>query len=783
MEKVNGVVSKITYRNDENNWTVFTIDSGAETVTATGAIPPVSVGEQLRVEGEWVTHKIWGKQLAVTSAEVILPEREDEILKYLSSGAVKGVRASTAKKIIDLFGADSLNVISDEPEKLATIKGISLKKAKEISANYIEQIGVRDCIMFLQKYGVTVRIATKIYNKFKTGTIKLIKANPYILCETIKGIGFRTSDEIAMQQGIERNSRQRISAGIMHVLWEATQRDGHAFLPREVLLEQSIELLGIPKENIIPTLDSMIFAHKLEKMVHSPAIVGDDGNRPENAAGAPETAPPTHAPTPSIVGDDALIVPHFEEPHSKSSKNHIHLNPESQILNPENIYLASYAHAEQTVAKAVTHLNGQKFKAISMVTPKSITLNSEQLQAIEMALSHGISVITGGPGTGKTTIIKSILASCEKAEKQVSLTAPTGRAAKRMSEMCGAEAKTIHRLLEIGHSNFDDEYQSFVHNEDNPLACDVLIIDETSMLDIQLASSLFRAIGNKTRVVLVGDVDQLPPVGAGDVLRDIIESGIIPVVKLTQIFRQSDDSYIATNAHRINKGEFPLFEKDSKDFFLVNREEQDSILRTIIESAHRRKGEDFQVLTPMRKGPLGVYNLNIALQEKLNPKQKLSHEITGALGQIFRVGDKVMQTKNNYDIEWKTETGEEGSGVFNGDIGIVTHADDEDDILEVTFDDKRKVTYNSTNITELDLAYAITVHKSQGSEYGEIIFPLFPTAPMLATRNLLYTAITRAKKMVVLVGRQSHLHTMVRNTHIIKRNSGLKARLMQLARR
>jgi len=711
MEKIIGNVARITYRNNDNNWTVFTIDSGEDTITATGSIPPVSVGEQLEIYGEWVNHKIWGKQLAVTSAEVILPQREDEILKYLSSGAIRGIRSSTAKKIISLFGSDSLNIISDEPEKLASIKGISLKKAREISTSYIEQIGVRDCIMFLQKYGITVRMATKIYNKYKSNTVKLIKENPYILCETIKGIGFKTSDEIAMQSGIDKNSRQRIAAGINHILWEAVGAQGHTFLPKDTLLNSSAELLGIPIENISPILDSLIFNNKLDN---------------------------------------------FES----------------------NIYLSSYSYAEQTVAKSIINFIKQKAKSIKLVAPTNITLNYEQVKAVNMALNNSISVITGGPGTGKTTIIKSIIASCNKYDKSIYLTAPTGRAAKRMSEMCGEEAKTIHRLLEVGHSNFDDEYHSFIHNEDNPLECDMLIIDEASMLDIQLASSLFQAISNKTSIVLVGDVDQLPPVGAGDVLRDIIDSNVVPVVKLTQIFRQSEDSYIALNAHRINNGEIPLFEEDSKDFFLVNRDDQETILRTIIESAHRRKNEDFQVLTPMRKGTLGVYNLNQELQNKLNPKTEFSEEIQGSIGQIFRIGDKVMQTKNNYDIEWlNNETGEEGSGVFNGDIGIVSSVNEEDDILSVIFDDKREIVYNSNNINELDLAYAITVHKSQGSEYNEIIFPLFPTAPLLSTRNLLYTAITRAKKMVVLIGRESVLHTMVRNTHTQQRNSGLKRRL------
>lgn len=712
MEKISGLITRIVFRNEQNSWTVCEIEQNTEKIAVVGNLPPISVGENVALEGNWVTHAEYGKQFSANFCEVETPQKKDEILRYLASGVIRGIRLATAEKIVNEFGEESLNIIADEPEKLSNIKGITLKKALAIGESYMSQIGTRDVIMFLQKYGITPLMATKIYHKYKMATLKIVKSNPYLLSDDIKGIGFETADRIAQANGISPTSHERIASGLLHILRNATYQ-GHTNLPETLTIEQTTNLLEINSTDVQIALDSMIIQQKLFR------------------------------------------------------KN-------------ECIFIPSMFFAEKTVASKVAELANQIFKPLNITsTTSDITLAPLQIQAIEMAQSHGMLVITGGPGTGKTTIINTIIQIMQSLDKTTLLAAPTGRAAKRMSELSGIEAKTIHRLLEIERIENEDT-QYFARNEDNPLECDCLIIDEASMLDIQLASALLSAIKPETRLILVGDVDQLSPVGAGDVLRDIINTEKVPVVKLTDIFRQSQDSYIVTNAHRINKGESPEANDKNGDFFIMRRDSSEDIAYTIVDLVHRRlKERDCQVLTPMRKGIVGVYNLNSMLQAALNPPADDKPEIKGYNGQIFRTGDKIMQTKNNYDIEWiRRSDNEAGSGIFNGDIGFIEHIDEENDLITAIFDDEKVLKYNSTNLVDVELAYATTVHKSQGSEYDAVIVPIFPCAPMLATRNLLYTAVTRAKKMVILVGRESAMNTMISNDNIQPRYSQLKEAIL-----
>ncbi len=753
---IEGTVEEIIFSNESNGFTVCDINYNEDLVTAVGYMPYLSAGETVKLTGQWSTHIEYGEQLKVKYYEKILPSTATMILKYLSSGVIKGIRESTAKKIIEKFGEQALEVIENTPRKLSEIKGISVKKADEIGQAFFEQSRIRNVVMFLQQFGVTPNFAIKAYKRFGNDTVKLVKSNPYILSDEITGISFRTVDKIATSIGIELNSVNRIKAGIRYIL-SFNSMSGHTCLPKEVLIKTSAEMLRVSEDEVSYALISLL----VEKLVISEKYKEEGTTKQEDSIKSTEANEST-----STFGP-------FEE--------------------IEPIYLTSFYNAEKNTAFKLLNLSCVRFsenlscvdKEIESVEEESgILLTSTQKEAVRQAVLNGVLVITGGPGTGKTTIINTIIKVMERLGYSVALAAPTGRASKRMAEMTGKEARTLHRLLEIGYIDQDEDLK-FAKNEDNPLDVEVVIIDETSMVDILLMNHLLKAISPGTRLILVGDADQLPSVGPGCVLSDIIKCGRIKVIKLQEIFRQARESMIIVNAHRINRGEYPEVNLKNKDFYHIPRERSADIVASLIELVKKRLPDSYgyhpaksiQILTPMRKTPVGVINLNEELQRELNPphKDKAEKEFRGI---IFRVGDKVMQIKNNYNIEWeKINGGEKGTGVFNGDVGIIELIDNEKGIIKIVLDDEKKVIYDFNHIDELELAYALTVHKSQGSEFPVVVIPVFPGAPMLMSRNLFYTAVTRARELVVLVGRESVIKHMVDNNREIDRYSGLGRKL------
>ncbi|MBZ4647254.1 MAG: family ATPase [Clostridia bacterium] len=729
METIEATVEEIVFVNEGNGFTVCDINYNKELVTAVGYMPYLSVGETVKLVGNWVTHHDYGEQFKVEYYERVLPCTVAMIQKYLASGVIKGIREATAQKIVDKFGEKALEIIENEPERLAEIKGISVKRAAEIGQSFWEQREVRKVVMFLQQYGVTPNYAVKVYKKFGNDAIDQIKKNPYILSEEIYGIGFKTADKIALSMGIELNDVERVKAGVKYVL-TYNSSGGHTFLPKNVLVQLSAELLQVSVQEIEYAIISMMV-------------------------------------------DKSVYVEKMED--------------------MEAVYLAPFHHAEMSVARRLmniafaqmqTELRDIDREITDIEQEIGITLADQQREAVKEALCNGVLVITGGPGTGKTTTINTIIKLMEKRGYTIALAAPTGRASKRMSEMTGKEAKTIHRLLEIGYMDEGDQVQ-FARDESNPLDIDVVIIDETSMVDILLMNGLLKAITPGTRLVMVGDVDQLPSVGPGNVLRDIIESGMVKVVRLTEIFRQAQESMIIVNAHRINKGDYPLLNVKDKDFYFMARDTAPEIVSSIVELCKHRLPafygydsiQSIQVLTPMRKSPVGIINLNAELQKVLNPPSKDKKEKVFR-DCLFREGDKVMQIKNNYNIRWeRISDQEEGTGVFNGDVGYIQKINDEESTMTIIFDDDKKVEYDYNQLDELELAYAITVHKSQGSEFPVVVMPMFPGPPMLMSRNLLYTALTRARELVVLVGKEGTIKMMIDNNREMKRYSGLAEKL------
>ena len=728
-EIINGTVTEIVYYNSVNGYAVCEVDTEEDSVTAVGYMPYIGAGEKVSLNGQWTFHPDYGPQFKVEFYEKTMPSEVGDILKYLAGGSIKGVRQVTAQKIVDMFGADTFNVLNTEPEKLAKINGISKKKALEIGEEFAKQQGVRNIVMYLQKYAITPAAAIKFYKRYGTNSIIKIKENPYLLSEAVYTIGFKTADKVALDMGIEYNSPIRIEAAVRHILTNATL-SGHTFLPKNTLINEVISFLGVHYDEAENSVTSMIFDCKLKN---------------------------------------------------------------ANTENGQNIYLPKLYEAEVYVAdklRRIARLKREKAeinidKQIKTVEKeKGISLAEHQKSAIYCALENGATVITGGPGTGKTTIINTIISIMDKLGKTVLLAAPTGRAAKRMTEVCDTEAKTIHRLLESGYSE-DEENMNFMRDEDNPLDCDMIIVDEMSMVDILLMNALLKALKTKTCIVMVGDSDQLPSVGAGNVLHDIINSGVIPTVALTEIFRQAKESAIVVNAHKINRGEYPEVNGEKTDFFLVKRENAVDISASIVDLCANRLPKAYrfnpkyqiQVLSPTRKGITGVAELNTALQKELNPPSKTKRE-KQFKNITFREGDKVMQIRNNYDMEWTRIDDEKttGFGVFNGDIGYIHHIDKEGESATVVFDDKVCM-YEFSRLEELELAYAVTVHKSQGSEFDVVVMPMYPCAPMLQNRNLFYTAVTRAKKMVVLVGREQCMQTMVDNVNEQNRYSGLKNKL------
>lgn len=733
MITITGIVEEIIFSNEINGYTVCELKCEKDTVTAVGYMPFINVGETLKLCGKWVTHPDYGEQLKVENYEKTLPQTTDAIEKYLASGIIKGIGPVTASRIVDRFGDDTLGVIRLRPELLADIKGISLDKARKIGQAFAEQQGLREVVMFFQDYGISPDRSTKIYRVFGERTIEEIKSNPYKLADEIFGIGFKTADIIARGMGIDSSSQYRVCSGIKYVLSQAAL-NGHTFVPEDKLKEYTSQLLEINIDNIGEALISLMI-------------------------------------------DKSVYVERCED--------------------LSRIYLSAFFNAELGVCRRLIELSSMDFSnnmdAFDEMIDKiqaeeGISLAEKQKLAVREALTNGVMVVTGGPGTGKTTIIKSIIKLLEDEGYEVALAAPTGRAAKRMTEATGYDARTIHRLLEIGYMG-DESEPVFSKNESNPIDADVIIIDEMSMVDVLLMNNLLKAVTPGSRLVLVGDTDQLPSVGAGNVLKDIISSGIIKTVKLTEIYRQEEESLIILNAHRINQGEYPELKRKDRDFFFIPRSGGDDIVRTIVELCSRRLptayGYDpmkqIQVLTPTKKGVTGVQSLNVELQKVLNPIQRDKRE--KVLQRFtFREGDRVMQVKNNYNLRWEKADNSfiDGMGVFNGDTGIVAKIDEEEQIFEVLFEDDRLVQYDFSILDEIEPAFAITIHKSQGSEFPVVILPLFPGPQVLLTRNLLYTAITRARDMVILVGSENVLYEMINNNRETHRYSGLGEKLRKL---
>lgn len=727
-----GTIEEIRFRNESNGYTVAQLSTSDGLVTIVGNAAIINLEESVEVEGDWIYHDTYGEQLSFKSIKTLMPSTLKGIENYLSSGLIPHIGPKTAKKIVDEFGLDALEIIQYNPDKLKNISGIGDKKLEKIVEAYSEQRELRDIMVYLQQYGISVTYGLKIYKKYGKQTIAVVNENPYRLSEDVFGIGFKIADKIAGEMGISSESIFRVEAGIKFVILEAAG-NGNCYLPEDVLVSKAKRVLEVDDESI-------------KEGIRNLGIKG----------------------TIHIIRDEDINL----------------------------VYYSAYHVAENNVSRKLIELSQVKLKKedidiegkIKEIEKEDdIEFAENQILAIKEAMENGLVVITGGPGTGKTTIINGIIKMCEAMNLTVSLGAPTGRAAKRMTETTGIEAKTIHRLLEYSFLE-DDSEMAFGKDEDAPIDSDIVIIDEASMIDILLMNSLLKALDPGTRLILVGDIDQLPSVGPGNVLNDIIASGVVKVVTLDQIFRQSQESMIVVNAHRINSGMAPILNEKSKDFFFINKNSTQDISSTIIQLIKERLPKyygidglkDIQVLTPMKKGEVGINALNKYIQDSLNPKAPEKEE--KQMGdELFRVGDKVMQIKNNYSTEWKkTVHGmiiEEGEGVFNGDFGYIEDIDGEDRILKVLFDDEKEVEYDFTNLDELKLAYSTTVHKSQGSEFPVIVMPISWGPPMLLTRNLLYTAITRARELVVLVGEQKHLQTMINNNRIAKRYSALDKKM------
>lgn len=734
METITGFVEHIVYRNEENGYTVLNLASNEEDeVTCVGVFQMISEGESLELTGEYTVHPSYGPQFKVQQYSIKAPEDIASIERYLGSGAIKGVGAALAARIVRKFKEDTFRIIEEEPERLAEIKGISERKAQEIAQQTEEKRELRQAMIFLQNYGISLSLAVKIYQTYQLDMYRIIQENPYRMAEDVTGVGFKIADEIAHRVGIHLDSDFRIRSGIMYVLQQASL-EGHTYLPEELLTRRACELLGVDASGV-------------EKHYMDMAI------------------------------DRKLIL--------KQSEAEV------------QIYASTFYYMELNVAVMLRELNvkydfsetavEQRIRKIEQLS--ELELDEMQRTAVKEAVRSGLLVITGGPGTGKTTTINTIIQYFESEGMDIALAAPTGRAAKRMSETTGYEAKTIHRLLEL--SGGMDERAGFERNEQNPLETDVIIIDEMSMVDITLMHNLLKAVVAGTRLILVGDVNQLPSVGPGSVLKDIIDSHACNVVRLNRIFRQASESDIIVNAHKINRGEPVSLDNKSRDFFFLKRYDANVIISICIQLIRQKLPKyvnaspfDIQVLTPMRKGLLGVERLNTILQQYLNPpdgkKAEREHGQT-----IFRVGDKVMQIKNNYQAEWEIRSRynipiEKGLGVFNGDMGIVREINSFSETLTVEYEERRMVVYPFKELDQLDLAYAITIHKSQGSEYPAVIIPLLTGPRMLMNRNLLYTAVTRARKCVTLVGDEKAFYNMEANVNEQKRYSGLRDRLEEL---
>jgi len=737
MATVCGFVEKIKYRNEDNGYTVLSLVEAGEEYTLVGSFHYISEGEMIEAVGSMTEHPVYGEQMTVESYEIKAPEDTAAMERYLGSGAIKGIGAALASRIVRRFKADTFRIMEEEPERLSEVKGVSEKIAMSISQQVEEKKEMRQAMMFLQEYGITMNLAVKIYQEYGPRLYSVLKENPYQLADDIPGVGFKMADEIARKAGIFTDSDFRIKCGVLYTLLQATA-NGHTYLPEGELLSQTSELLKIEP--------SFIEKHLMDMQL-----------------------------------DKRLVIRELE--------------------GKRIVYASQYYYMELNVAKMLHDLNIRgrmaeeeiRTQLLKLQKEEQIELDEKQVQAVVEAVNSGLLIITGGPGTGKTTTINTIIRFFESQEMEILLAAPTGRAAKRMTEATGYEARTIHRLLELTGVPGDDRSlgMHFERNEENPLDADAVIIDETSMVDIHLMQSLLKAINPGTRLILVGDVNQLPSVGPGNVLRDMIDSGSFNVVMLTKIFRQATQSDIVVNAHKINRGEQVPLGKKSNDFLFIKREDPNAIINAMITLVQDKlpgyvhaKTYDIQIMTPMRKGAIGVERLNTILQEYLNPPGDGKAEKETA-GVTYRVGDKVMQIKNNYNIEWEVRNKygipmDKGTGVYNGDMGIVREINAFAELVTVEFDEGRMVDYSFKQLEELELAYAITIHKSQGSEYPAVVIPVFSGPRMLMTRNLIYTAVTRAKSCVCLVGMPEVFGDMVNNEMEQRRYSGLKDRICEI---
>lgn len=750
MDKLKGFVEHIIYKNPQNGYGVINLKVEDMEITCTGIFANLDEGESIEAEGSYIEHAVYGTQFKVERFTVVAPEDKVAVERYLGSGAIRGVGAALAARIVRRFGDDTFRIIEEEPHRLAEIKGISERKAREIAEQVEEKKDVREAMLFLQKYGISNALALKIYKQYGMGLYKVMQENPYKLAEDVSGVGFRIADEIASRIGIHTDSDYRIRSGILYTLLQAGT-EGHVFLPEEMLLEKAAEMLGLTPEQIEPQIANLAIDKKL------------------------------------VIKEKKL--------------------DDTQKL--KCIYGMSYYYAELNCARMLYELQqafdgAERFTKVEMERLEKkikkleessrMELDALQRKAVMEAVQNGIFILSGGPGTGKTTTINMIIRYFEQEGMDIFLAAPTGRAAKRMTEATGFEARTIHRLLELNGDMSDDRQASAVHfekNELNPLEADVVIIDEMSMVDIHLFHALLKAVAPGTRLVMVGDRNQLPSVGPGQVLKDLMESGRIATVVLSKIFRQAGESDIVVNAHRINEGKQIKLDNKSRDFFFLERDNVNVIYKHMIQLITGKLPKyvqagmfDIQVLTPMRKGALGVETLNGILQQYLNPPSPEKLELAHG-DNIFRLGDKVMQIKNNYQLEWEIVSKygiavDSGQGVFNGDVGIIKEINETAKTVVVEYDDMRRVTYPLNGLDEIELAYAITIHKSQGSEYPAVIMPLLSGPRMLFNRNLLYTGVTRAKSCVTILGSRDTVDQMIANENEQKRYTGLRERICEI---
>lgn len=738
METINGYVEHVIFQNSENGYTVMNLVVDGEEITCVGMCKGLSQGENIAAEGDYVEHPLYGKQFKMATYRIEAPKDSVSMERYLASGAIKGIGAALATRIVKKFGEDTFRIIEEEPERLVEVKGISERKAQEIAVQMEEKKDLRDALVYLQQFGISNTLAVKIYNTYGMNLYGVMKENPYRLAEDISGIGFRLADELAAKIGIHTDSDYRIRSGIFYVLLQSTG-EGHTYLPLPLLLERAGRLLGLSREAVRPQIDNLMMDKKLV-----------------------------------IKGDKV-----FASSYYYMELNCARMLYERNLKLEEEVPPSQEAQLEKKLEKLAQNLK--------------MELDELQIRAVMEAVRNGIFILSGGPGTGKTTTINMMIHYFESEGLDIFLAAPTGRAAKRMTEATGYEARTIHRMLELNSALSDEDTRkvSFERNEENPLEADVIIIDEMSMVDIQLFQALLKAVIPGTRLILVGDVNQLPSVGAGQVLRDLITSGKFPMVELKKIFRQAQESDIVVNAHKINAGEQISFDNKSRDFFLLERNDVNVIYKHMIQLIQEKlpryvkaSAYDIQVLTPMRKGSLGCETLNGILQRYLNPPDAGKKEhISGDT--VYREGDKVMQVKNNYQLEWEIVSRygipvDRGTGVFNGDMGRIREINEAASCLVVEYDEQKRVTYPFAMLEELELSYAVTIHKSQGSEYPAVILPLLTGPRMLFNRNLLYTAITRAKSCVTILGSSDTVRSMIENVSENKRYTALAERIQEI---